>query len=225
MADGTSYLGSPPMLLPRRQGTQGTFDVASTFNPTWSLYAQRLTFEFFRITMPFMFMSACMLMYMGNFEYLLFQYNDSYLSLAFFWTVIWPCCYIGAAFACCFIVLLFKWLLVGTYTASEQPLWSNFGTLTLRSLTLTVETTGCEEAVVANSHRGVSISMHRTFRVDCRLGLGGCWFCCWPPSSFPAQQRRPASASPRELALLAARAWLAGCAHEQAGGVHDAVRA
>jgi carbonic anhydrase/acetyltransferase-like protein (isoleucine patch superfamily) len=114
IADGTSYLGSPPMLLPRRQQAQGTFDAASTFHPTYWLYAKRLTYEFFRITMPFMFISqlafawiefrrtvlavlqmsshlflsmllspcvlspgACMLMYMGNFEYLLFKYNDS----------------------------------------------------------------------------------------------------------------------------------------------------
>lgn len=127
IGDATNFLGSPPMLLPNRQQAQGTFDAASTFNPTYWLYFQRLTFEFFRITLPFMFISALMLMYMGNFEYLLFQYNDTYLSLTFFWMVIWPCCYVGAAFVCCFIVILFKWVLVGTYVPSEAPLWSNFG--------------------------------------------------------------------------------------------------
>jgi non-ribosomal peptide synthetase-like protein len=127
IADGTSYLGAPPMLLPRRQQSQGTFDAASTFHPTTWLYTKRLTYEFFRITIPFMFMSACMLLYMGNFEYLLFKYNDTYASLTFFWMVIWPCCYVAAAFACCLIVLLFKWVLVGAYTPSEHPLWSSFG--------------------------------------------------------------------------------------------------
>lgn len=40
--------------------------------------------------------------------------------------LIWPSCYVGAAFACCFIVLLFKWLFVGAYVPSENPLWSSF---------------------------------------------------------------------------------------------------
>ena len=126
IATGTNYLGSPPMLLPNRQAAQGTFDTASTFNPTTWLYAQRLTFEFFRITLPFMFITALMLMYMGNFEYILFQEDQTYADLALFWMVTWPAIYVGAAFICCFIVLLFKWILVGKYVPSEAPLWSNF---------------------------------------------------------------------------------------------------
>jgi acetyltransferase-like isoleucine patch superfamily enzyme len=126
VSDNTSYLGSPPMLLPRRQQAQGNFDVASTFQPTKWLHVQRLTWEFFRITLPFMFISALMLMYMGNFEYILFENDDTYAELALFWIVIWPACYIGAAVVCCFLVLLFKWVLVGTYVPGEAPLWSHF---------------------------------------------------------------------------------------------------
>jgi hypothetical protein len=63
----------------------------------------------------------------GNFEYMLFEQNNSYAELAFFWLLTWPACYVGAAFVCCFLVLLFKWVLVGYYVPSEAPLWSNFG--------------------------------------------------------------------------------------------------
>jgi len=70
--------------------------------------------------------SALMIGYMGNFEDLFFAEEDSYASLALFWLVTWPACYVCAAALCCFVTLLLKWALVGTYTPGEAPLWSNF---------------------------------------------------------------------------------------------------
>lgn len=124
--DGTSYLGSPPMLLPRRQEAQGEFDVSSTYHPTTCLIMMRAFIEFLRIVSPFFFMIICMLLYMGNFEELLFKFDGSSANLALFWLVIWPSCYIGAAIACCFIVILLKWILIGKYVPIEAPLWSTF---------------------------------------------------------------------------------------------------
>ena len=49
--EGTSWLGSPAFLLPRRQ-VSTAFPAANTFEPTAGLFAQRAIIEFLRVTLP-----------------------------------------------------------------------------------------------------------------------------------------------------------------------------
>jgi len=48
---GSSWLGLPPMYLPRRQVVEG-YSEEQTFRPHLSAYALRYGYEFFRITLP-----------------------------------------------------------------------------------------------------------------------------------------------------------------------------
>ena len=49
--NGTSWLGLPPMFLPKRN-INDSFSQEETYKPTRALYAKRYTIEFFRITLP-----------------------------------------------------------------------------------------------------------------------------------------------------------------------------
>jgi hypothetical protein len=56
--NGTSWLGSPSIYLPKRQQSE-KFPEELTFNPPMYLILKRGFIEFFKITLPFAF-SSCM---------------------------------------------------------------------------------------------------------------------------------------------------------------------
>jgi non-ribosomal peptide synthetase-like protein len=101
--DGT-WFGSPPISLPVRQ-TVGLFDEGARFNPGPRLVATRLFFD--------LLLSA-----VGTLDDLR---HGGRLILIFF-----PFLYIGFALACGLSVVLLKWLVMGRYKPTTQPLWSTF---------------------------------------------------------------------------------------------------
>jgi hypothetical protein len=72
MKDGTSWLGSPPMELPRRQAGS-CFAETSTYSPTKLLVLQRLFIEFFRITLPGTFLVLATYSALGSLFWLQLQ--------------------------------------------------------------------------------------------------------------------------------------------------------
>ena len=119
MADGTSWLGSPSFYLPQRQ-TNTDFTEEQTFRPTRSLILQRLSIEFFRITLPStlfiittnVLLSAILVMH-GQIP--------NWLIVTLF-----PLLYMLAGTSAALMLVAFKWLLIGRYRSCERPLWSHF---------------------------------------------------------------------------------------------------
>jgi non-ribosomal peptide synthetase-like protein len=115
----SSWLGSPPVLLPRRQPS-ASFPDRLTFNPSWQLYLLRGFIEFWRVTLP-----ATLLVLMGSSmiyaTYVLDRTLGPLQLLALF-----PFVYFAAAWATTLVVVALKWLIIGRYKPCTKPLWSSF---------------------------------------------------------------------------------------------------
>jgi non-ribosomal peptide synthetase-like protein len=117
--DGTSWLGSPAMFLPRRQASQA-FDDRLTFHPTATLVAGRLAIEFFRVVLP------ASLLYL-----MLFLDIHVALKMAAAWQA-WqialalPAVYLASGALVLGVVAAMKWLIVGRYRPRTEPLWAYF---------------------------------------------------------------------------------------------------
>jgi non-ribosomal peptide synthetase-like protein len=117
--DGT-WFGSPPISLPVRQ-TVGLFDEGARFNPGPRLVATRLAIEFVRVTLSltlFLAFFDLLLSVVGELDDL--RHGGRLILITF------PFLYIGFALACGFSVVLLKWLVMGRYKPTTQPLWSTF---------------------------------------------------------------------------------------------------
>ena len=117
--DGT-WFGSPPISLPVRQ-TVGLFDEGARFNPGPRLVMTRLAIEAVRVTLSltvFIALFSVLLSIVGELDDLR---NGGLLILIAF-----PFLYIGFALACGLAVVLLKWLVMGVYKPTTQPLWSTF---------------------------------------------------------------------------------------------------
>ena len=117
--DGT-WFGSPPISLPVRQ-TVALFDEGARFNPRRRLVATRLAIEAVRVTLSltlFIAFFSLLLSAVGELDDLR---NGGYWILVTF-----PFLYIGFALACGLSVVLLKWLVMGRYKPTTQPLWSPF---------------------------------------------------------------------------------------------------
>jgi non-ribosomal peptide synthetase-like protein len=116
---GATWLGSPPLRLPRRQES-AAFPEGRTFRPSRKLRLARAAFEILRVTLPpagFIGVTVAVVT----------------AALAF-WRAVGP----GAALlavpalysTCCVAVLLAvaaaKWAVMGRYRPFERPLWSAF---------------------------------------------------------------------------------------------------
>ena len=119
MVNGTSWLGSPSMYLPRRQESE-KFDEKLTFKPTTDLFIKRGFIEFFKITLPFAFTSCLFAVFYHIIVTLL--YGQSLYHL------LWlsPLVLTALMFAMPLIAVVFKWVLIGRYKPSNKPLWSVF---------------------------------------------------------------------------------------------------
>jgi non-ribosomal peptide synthetase-like protein len=119
ISNGTSWLGSPPMFLPKRQQSQD-FPTQYTFHPTKDLILKRGLIEFFKITVPFA-LTTCLvaLFYKLIYDVLLIERFLVVVSLA-------PFILFGLSVCTLFLTALFKWILMGTYKPSNKPLWSVF---------------------------------------------------------------------------------------------------
>jgi non-ribosomal peptide synthetase-like protein len=118
MGEGTSWLGSPALFLPRRQASQ-KFDDSVTFRPSRKMILARALIEFFRVVMP----SA--LTYLGIL--LAMQLLGTLASVSTGRLLITlPILMFALALVVTSLVIAMKWLVVGRYRARVEPMWSFF---------------------------------------------------------------------------------------------------
>lgn len=117
--NNTSWFGSPAIFLPERQVFQG-FSKETTYEPTGNLVLQRLGFELVRV----IFSLSCVV---ALSSLLLETMIDLYDDLAIWKLLLFlPFLYLGFGLAAMFITVGVKWLVIGRYKPTEQPLWSRF---------------------------------------------------------------------------------------------------
>jgi non-ribosomal peptide synthetase-like protein len=115
----TSWLGSPPFYLPRRE-LYDNFSEAQTFAPTRARVRARYAIEFLRIVLPSSLLATAMFATL---------YGVSRVS------VVWglpatiltaPALALASSVAVVILVAALKWVLVGRYRPRVEPLWSGF---------------------------------------------------------------------------------------------------
>lgn len=115
-----TWFGSPPISLPVRQ-TVGMFDEGARFNPSRKLVATRLAIEAVRVVLSltiFLALFSLLLSVVGDLDDL----SDDGTLVAF----AFPFLYFGFALCCGLSVVALKWLVMGRYKPTTQPLWSTF---------------------------------------------------------------------------------------------------
>ncbi len=118
-APDQAWLGSPPFRMPNRQ-VHEQFDVKQTYRPTKRMYAERLMHEAIRLFLPslcFLIVASAMI------EGFVWIWNESSLALALCSV---PILYFGGVLIAIGIIRLSKFLLIGKYKPTIQPLWSRF---------------------------------------------------------------------------------------------------
>jgi non-ribosomal peptide synthetase-like protein len=115
-----SWFGSPAIYLPQRQ-MFNEFDDKTTFYPSRKLYALRLFIEGIRIILPATLSTLFSIFVLASF----FKIYTSDLS-TFQKIACLPFLYCALGFAAILTTAALKYLLMGTYTPTVQPLWSHF---------------------------------------------------------------------------------------------------
>jgi carbonic anhydrase/acetyltransferase-like protein (isoleucine patch superfamily) len=118
LKDGTSWLGSPAIFLPRRQLSE-QFAESVTYRPRARLVVCRLAIEFFRVVLPATIMYASFLLGVLAVRRL---GNLTPLELM----LLLPGLYWGLAALATGLVAALKWLIVGRYRPRVEPMWSFF---------------------------------------------------------------------------------------------------
>jgi non-ribosomal peptide synthetase-like protein len=113
---GSSYLGMPPMKLPR---TVETGDESTTFNPPRRLMVARGLVELCRVV-PVMASLALAVLVAAGFEALAVGYGFG-VALVLGGVLLFV-----AGVLACVVAAVAKWALVGRFAAIERPLWSSF---------------------------------------------------------------------------------------------------
>jgi non-ribosomal peptide synthetase-like protein len=119
VAPGTSWLGSPPLFLPKRD-VHEEFAEAQTFRPSRRQLRTRYAVEFFRIVLP------SSLLALSTFATL---YSLSYLTGHVpVWGVVLalPVLAVAASMVVVLLVAAMKWTIMGRYRPRVEPLWSGF---------------------------------------------------------------------------------------------------
>ncbi len=116
----TSWVGSPAFLLPNRPVSRA-FDAGLTFDPPAHLVWARGAMEFFKITLPFAFVSAT---FAGVYHYCAWhlRHGFPFWSSALLGTAVLA----GTILGFSLFTAALKWLIIGRYKPSEKPLWSSF---------------------------------------------------------------------------------------------------
>ena len=117
--DGTSWLGAPPIRLPRRQDS-GSFADELTFRPTRLRVLERLVIEFFRIVVPGSLLAA------AGYLVLLAQLWAARTAGLVAVVGMTPVAGLLGGFGVVLAVATTKWLVVGRYRPRVEPLWSRF---------------------------------------------------------------------------------------------------
>eukprot|EP01042_Synura_sphagnicola_P010251 gene10251-13166_t len=117
---GTTWFGSPAIRLPKRQ-VAAVFDEGARFNPSTRLIATRLSIEFVRVNLSlsvFLSLFSVLLTIVGD----LSDQPNGVLLIA----LMFPFLYLGFALAAGVFVIALKWIVIGRYKPTNQPLWSLF---------------------------------------------------------------------------------------------------
>jgi len=116
---GASWLGSPPILLPRRQAS-GAFSERKTFRPSRQFQWARGGFELLRITLP---SAGFIMITVGVLDgaWKLWNRLGAGMTLALL-----PAIFAAGCLAAILAVAIVKWIVVGRYRPFEQPFWSLF---------------------------------------------------------------------------------------------------
>ena len=116
---GTSWLGSPPFYLPRRELYE-EFTEAETFSPSRRQVRARYAIEFLRIVMPSSILAIAMFVTL---------YGLSALAVAggtVLTVLLAPVVALTSSVGVVLFVAALKWLVVGRYRPRVRPLWSGF---------------------------------------------------------------------------------------------------
>lgn len=116
---GTSWLGSPPLYLPRRQDS-GTFDIALTYRPTLRRRIERLAIELVRITGP------SSLIAVASYLCLLALLGTAAAASAIVTALAAPFLVLLSGVGVVLAVVAVKWCVVGRYRPRVEPLWNRF---------------------------------------------------------------------------------------------------
>lgn len=119
LPDGTSWFGSPSLLLPRRQQAEH-FAESRTYAPPKRLVFVRYCIEFFRVLLPCTLFVAAATMLMNIVD----QIQDT--TPLWFQIALLPPLYVGLGALGFLVVVALKWLLVGRYKNGNHPLWCDF---------------------------------------------------------------------------------------------------
>ncbi|GAA2266366.1 MULTISPECIES: Pls/PosA family non-ribosomal peptide synthetase [Kitasatospora] len=112
----TTWLGSPALFLPRREGSQ-RFPAKYTYDPSPGLIAARLAIEYFRVTLPATIGTVSVLLYL----YAAVMLARATSPLPVF--LLGPALLLGAGVFATLVVVLLKWLVIGRYRPRVEPLW------------------------------------------------------------------------------------------------------
>lgn len=114
-----SWLGSPPLLLPRRQPS-ANFTEQRTYQPPLQLRRARAMFELLRVNLPpaLYILMAASIIQAALALYPAYGLAITLLSL--------PLLYLAAGSALFGLVVLAKWTIVGRFRPFARPLWSLF---------------------------------------------------------------------------------------------------
>jgi non-ribosomal peptide synthetase-like protein len=119
VAPGTSWLGSPPIYLPRREVYDG-FAEHETFRPTPRRVLARYVIEFFRTVLPASLLGS------STFATLYALHLLAQRASVATVVVVTPLVALAASLLVVLAVAAIKWVVVGRYRPRVEPLWSGF---------------------------------------------------------------------------------------------------
>lgn len=119
VAPGTSWLGAPPIYLPRRE-MYDEFTEGETFRPSRLKVGSRYVIEAFRSVVPASILALSSFGTLYALSYVAESFDTSIVVLAA------PLLALIASFGVVLVVAAMKWLIVGRYHPRVEPLWSGF---------------------------------------------------------------------------------------------------
>lgn len=117
--DNTSWLGLPPIFLPKRD-INTSFTEGETYVASRALYAKRYFIEFFRVTLPTAINLSVYLLSLFLFDF--FYGRLSPVVMIFSLSMIILLSQLVGMLG----VVILKWIIVGQYIPRIRPLWSTF---------------------------------------------------------------------------------------------------
>jgi non-ribosomal peptide synthetase-like protein len=116
---GSSWLGSPPFNLPRRE-LFDEFTEAQTFSPSRRRVRTRYAIEALRIVLPSTILALAMFATLYGMSYVAVNWGPAAT------VVLAPLMALGSSVVVVLLVAAMKWAIVGRYRRRVEPLWSGF---------------------------------------------------------------------------------------------------